>query len=106
MAAATERAERDGGYSPRGYKLMVTESGSHLEATWLLQSPPDFVHSGLLELAWLGLLDCSAEYHVGLPEFQLLLSEEERDRARRRLERARREKAEGRRPSDVQSRFS
>lgn len=108
MERAVDRAE-SAGYSPGGYRAMVRDAGSHVEAARrLLQAPARQVHSGLWHLSWLNMTDCSVEHLARLPEFDELFTAEERQCARERIGFVAREMASGRglRPSDVPSRLS
>lgn len=108
MEEATERAER-AGYPPQGYRLMVREAGSHLDAAHrLLQTAPHAVHSGLWMLGWMKMIESSVEHHARLHEFQGLFTDQERRCAEERLKYVESELRAGRapRPSDVPSRFS
>lgn len=108
MERATERAEREG-YPPTGYRQMVRERGSHLEAAHsLLEAPATQVHSGLWTLGWMRMLECSVEHHATLDEFRDLFNDRERARARERLRHVRQELEAGHapKPGDVSSRFS
>jgi phage terminase large subunit-like protein len=74
---------REAGYRPGYLQRMVTQYGGWSAAKQILAT--DKVHEGLSALWEMGLLQHSVEAAVLNPAFRELFSDDERERARRRL---------------------
>jgi hypothetical protein len=91
MVRIYETAKRELGYNAARFLQMLSDQGGLATAKQLLWS--DQPSDGFTTLWSHGRLDLTVEAHVLLPEFVSLFTDEDRQRARERLERyGRREK--------------
>lgn len=85
-----ESKRRGDYYNPGDFLQMLHEDGAIKTVKRLLEAPPkgkpDVAQIGLDRLCMLGLLDWSMETIVLKPEYVTLLTEDERERAQRRLD--------------------
>jgi hypothetical protein len=84
MIEIYQTAKRDLGYNASRFIQMVSERGGLATARQLLWS--DQVSDGFETLRSHGRLDLSVEAHVLKPEFEALFTDEDRQRARDRLD--------------------
>lgn len=84
MVAIYETAKRDLGYNATRFLQMLSDQGGLATARQLLWS--DTPSDGFTTLWRHGRLDLTVEAHVLLPEFASLFTDEDRQRARERLE--------------------
>ncbi|MGI8333693.1 hypothetical protein ACRYCC_27405 [Actinomadura scrupuli] len=87
MTAIYETAKRELGYNATRFLQMLSERGGVATARQLLWS--DTPSDGFTTLWTHGRLDLTVEAHVLLAEYESLFSEEDRQKARERLERYR-----------------
>jgi hypothetical protein len=85
MVAIYETAKRELGYNATRFLQMLSEHGGVATAKRLLWT--DAPSDGFTTLWTHGRLDLTVEAHVLLPEYENLFGEEDRQKARERLER-------------------
>ena len=83
MVDIYRRAKTECRYNASRFLQMVSEHGGLGTAKLLLAS--DEIQYGFTELWLCGRLDLTVEAHVLKPEFQELFTDQERERARKRL---------------------